>query len=302
MNRVDRLTAILLMLQEQPRTSDEIARRFEVSKRTVLRDVQALSEMGVPVIAREGSGGGYSLPEDYRTPPLPLSTHEIFLLLLALGSLNALADAPFAGTRASLMGKLAAALPAAQQAEARALLDTVMLETPTRAERAPHLDGLIQTLREGHWVRVRYRSASRVSDKLLYPRALHEEGGLWYLTAYAAGDEEDRRYRVDRIDSLTPAPLDVSPPPPVDYHDPAHPLVRATLTARGLALAEGIPDLARHLHEGQLSFRCPPSELAYYSRLLAGFGAEACAHEPPELRQRLAALGRALLNSNDAER
>jgi len=57
MNRVDRLTAILLLLQERPRTSEEIARRFEVSKRTVLRDVQALSEMGVPVIARDGAGG-----------------------------------------------------------------------------------------------------------------------------------------------------------------------------------------------------------------------------------------------------
>jgi predicted DNA-binding transcriptional regulator YafY len=301
-NRVDRLTAILLMLQERPRTSDEIARRFEISKRTVLRDVQALSEMGVPVIAREGSGGGYSLPENYRTPPLPLTTHEIFLLLLALGSLNALADAPFAGARASLMGKLAAALPAAQQAEARALLDAVTLDTPTRAERASHFDGLIQALREGTWVRVRYRSATRASDKLLYPRALHEEGGLWYLTAYAACDEEDRRYRVDRIDSLTLATLDHRPPPPVDYHAPAHPLVRVTLTARGVALAEGIADLARHLRDGHLSFRCPPSELAYYSRLLAGFGAEACVHEPAELRQRLAVLGRELLNSNDAER
>ena len=103
MNRVDRLTAILLLLQERPRTSEEIARRFEVSKRTVLRDVQALSEMGVPVIARDGAGGGYSLPDDYHTPPLPLSAHEIFLLLLALGSLNALSDAPYAGARASLM-------------------------------------------------------------------------------------------------------------------------------------------------------------------------------------------------------
>ena len=74
MNKVERLTATLLLLQARPHTSVEIAGRFEVSKRTVLRDVQALCEMGVPVVAREGAGGGYSLPEDYGLAPLPLST------------------------------------------------------------------------------------------------------------------------------------------------------------------------------------------------------------------------------------
>ncbi|MGH9762037.1 MAG: helix-turn-helix transcriptional regulator [Blastocatellia bacterium] len=57
MNRMERLTAILLLLQDKPRTSDDIAGRFEVSKRTVLRDMQALSEMGMPIIARDGARG-----------------------------------------------------------------------------------------------------------------------------------------------------------------------------------------------------------------------------------------------------
>lgn len=56
MNRVERLAGILLLLQEQPQTAGQIARRFEISRRTVMRDIQALCEMGVPVIAREGPG------------------------------------------------------------------------------------------------------------------------------------------------------------------------------------------------------------------------------------------------------
>jgi predicted DNA-binding transcriptional regulator YafY len=78
MNRVERLTATLLLLQEKPRTAAEIAAAFEISRRTVLRDIQALSEMGVPVIAREGPGGGYWLPESYSLDPLALSTNESF--------------------------------------------------------------------------------------------------------------------------------------------------------------------------------------------------------------------------------
>ncbi|MBC8074651.1 MAG: HTH domain-containing protein, partial [Chloroflexales bacterium] len=54
MNRVERLTGIVLLLQERPRTAEQIAAHFAVSRRTVLRDVQALCEIGVPLIAREG--------------------------------------------------------------------------------------------------------------------------------------------------------------------------------------------------------------------------------------------------------
>src|SRR5438128_2019794 len=73
MNRMERLTAIVLTIRERQRTCEEIASYFEVSKRTILRDVQALCEMGVPVIATGGPGGGYSLPGDYTFSPLPLT-------------------------------------------------------------------------------------------------------------------------------------------------------------------------------------------------------------------------------------
>src|SRR5512143_3452133 len=122
MNRIERLAAILLLLQERPHTSEEIARRFEVSRRTVLRDVQALSEMGVPVIAREGPGGGYSLPADYHTGPLPLTGSEAFLLLLALSAIEHLSDLPFREERATLMAKLRALLPGGTLPGAEGLL------------------------------------------------------------------------------------------------------------------------------------------------------------------------------------
>src|SRR5918996_482286 len=96
MNRVDRLTAIILLLQDRPRTCGEIAAHFEVSRRTILRDVQALCEMGVPVISQDGLHGGYSLPPEFHVRPLPLNTKEAILLLLALGALEELSASPFA--------------------------------------------------------------------------------------------------------------------------------------------------------------------------------------------------------------
>ena len=69
MNRIDRLTGILLLLQRRPRTAEEIARRFEVSKRTVVRDMWALRDIGVPIFAQDGAKGGYSLPRDIASRP-----------------------------------------------------------------------------------------------------------------------------------------------------------------------------------------------------------------------------------------
>src|SRR5579862_5151567 len=111
MNKTERLTAEILLLQERKRGSEELAELLEVSKRTIIRDIQALCEMGVPVIARDGVAGGYSLPDEYSIQPLQLTWKEMLLLMLALGGLSKLADAPFSAERNSLLAKVQALLP-----------------------------------------------------------------------------------------------------------------------------------------------------------------------------------------------
>src|SRR5258708_35472458 len=106
MNRVDRLTAILLLLQGGKRTAGEISHHFEVSRRTIQRDIQALCEMGIPIAADLGASGGYTLPPDYSLPPLALTLHEALLLRLALSSLLQLSEAPFKQKRESLLAKV----------------------------------------------------------------------------------------------------------------------------------------------------------------------------------------------------
>src|SRR5688572_1765255 len=198
MNRVDRLTAILMLLQDRPRTSEEIARHFEVSKRTILRDVQALSEMGVPLISREGAGGGYSLPEDYWLAPLPLTSREAFLLLLALSTVSRHAEIPFTEAYRSLIAKLRALMPSSLP-DVDALLAVVEVDVPEREQRAPFLDALIEAAQTMHWVRVVYESTERRSIQHLFPLSVRAEGGLWYCRAYSMERGEERTYRVDRI-------------------------------------------------------------------------------------------------------
>jgi predicted DNA-binding transcriptional regulator YafY len=304
MNRIDRLTGILLLLQEQPRTSEEIARHFEVSRRTVLRDVQALCEIGVPIVAREGAGGGYSLPDSYAATPLPLTAREAFLLLLALSAITRLGDAPFAEERASLAAKLRATLPAPQLADAEDLLAAVAVELPQRLRPAPFLDALVAAARDKRWVRVTYQSAERRSTQHLLPRQVFTQNGLWYCRALAHERGEERTYRVDRIAALDPlgadfAPIDAPAPPP--YHHEAHPEVVVALTPRGAAYVEGEPHIGALVERGsdgagRLTFRCPPAELAWFARYFASLGADADVRSPPDLRERIRRIGEQIVD------
>ncbi len=300
MNRLERLTGILLLLQERPRTSDEIARHYEVSKRTVLRDVQALSEMGVPIIAREGVGGGYSLPDDFKLAPMPLTTHEVFLLLFALRTSDGLAGTPFSGARATLAAKLRAALPPSPQAEADQLLGAITPARRVTAKEIPFLEPLLQAVSARRWLRITYHSVRRTSTQIVFPQRVEVEDGLWLLEAYSREHEEYRRYRIDRLQTVEPLPdWTEVPPAPIPYDHDDHPVVRANVTRRGVAWLDGQADLADHLTiwpdgTARLEFRCPPSELDYYARLLAPIVEGVEVTEPAELRERLLVIGQEL--------
>ena len=303
MNRVERLAAILLLLQERPHTSDEIARRFEVSRRTILRDVQGLSEMGVPVIAREGPGGGYSLDGDYRTEPLPLTRNEAFLLLLALDAVQRLSDLPFKREMTSLATKLRALLPQGELTGAQGLLSNIGLEVPTRQQRAPFLETLLQAAQSGTWLHVVYRSAERTSTQHLLPKQIYAQNGFWYCSAYAHERGETRTYRVDRIQSIQPPAADFTPAPipePLPYDHDSHPEIHARLTPRGADLVESDIHIGSSVQRipgrgAELRLRCPPSELDYYARYFSALGQEVEVLAPESLRARMCELGKILL-------
>ena len=305
MNRIERLVAILLLLQEKPYTSEQIARRFEISRRTVLRDVQALSEMGVPVIAREGPGGGYSLMEDYRIEPLPLTSNEAFLLLLALYGIEQLSDLPFRQELNSLTSKVRALLPQAELERAQDLLANVDVAGQEAGHRAPFLEALLRATDEEQWVQITYRSNERLSVQHVLPRRVYTQDGYWYCRAYSAERGEERTYRADRILGLEPPREDFVPPLPmagVPYDHPSHPQVVAHLTPRGVTLVESNRYLGRFIRHdpdqgGQLVFRCPPRELDWFAHYFAGLGAEIEVVKPPELRERLQELGQKLVGT-----
>lgn len=302
MNRMERLTGILLLLQNQAFTSEQIASHFEISRRTVLRDIQALCELGIPIVAVAGPGGGYSLADNYLLAPLPLNARETFLLLLALSVIARLPSRLFEAERNSLVMKLRALLP--EQNDLAPMLSKVEVEIPERQIDNPFLERLFQAMQTQSWVQVSYQSTERRSTQRLFPRRITTEGGYWYCRAYSAEHQQERTYRVDRIRDFAPVdeplqPMAIPASDALPYDHESHPLVTIRLTARGVALFESDPHLGHRIRRnadetGEVVFRCPPGELTYFARLLAGFGADAEVDGPPDLRERLLELGQTL--------
>ncbi len=294
MNRMDRLTAILLLLQGGKRTAGEIARRFEVSRRTILRDIDALCEMGIPIAAELGASGGYILPPDYSLPPLALTLHEALLLRLALSSLSQLSETPFKQERESLLAKVQTLLPRRERGDLDQLEQTLSLDVPSRPYPTPFLDHLLESARLQQWVAVTYRSENGVSQQTLLPMHVRAEAGLWYCEAYSSERGEMRVYRVDRFLDVraAPSPSHVEhPASPIVHVHPSFPEVRIHLTARGVLRLQREPHLASRLQqegeEGWLSVRLRPEEYDWLVRVLLSLGTDATVLAPVELRIRV---------------
>ena len=216
--RADRLVSILLWLQVRGLTSAaELARRLEVSERTILRDMDALTTAGIPVSAVRGRNGGWMLPEEYRTTPRWLSADEVGALsiLSPAATLEALGIDEEAR---SAWLKLQAALPPPQRAQADLLRERIHVDSgawrPT-GERFDWLTLVHHSVQEGKMLWMRYaRSDGTVSERVVAPLGLVAKGSTWYLVGMV--DAQLRTYRVSRIEAAAIRAEDVQRPPGFD--------------------------------------------------------------------------------------
>ena len=200
--RAARLLSLLLLLQVHGRqTATELAARLGVSVRSVYRDVAALAEAGVPVVADRGPAGGYRLREGYRSK-LPLTEEEAEALLLGA---SPAADLGLGAFLAAGRLKLLAALPAELRERAARAEQLFYVDAPewfSRREDLPSLTELAGAVWEDRRVGVEYRDRrGKVVERVLDPLGLVLKAGRWYLVARA--DEEARIYRGSRIQRLT---------------------------------------------------------------------------------------------------
>jgi predicted DNA-binding transcriptional regulator YafY len=202
--RADRLLAIMLLLQRGGRmTAGDLAKRLEVSVRTIYRDLEALGAAGVPVYAEPGRNGGIRLLESYTTDLSGLSLAEAELVPL-LGLSDAFAGIALGSSLRRTETKLLMALPDDQRVraeQARRRIHVDLSRWWDHAEAVPYLPALVEAVFGGRRLRLRYKRGEDASvvQRTLDPLGLVVQGGTWYLVARAPSSEQPRIYRVSRI-------------------------------------------------------------------------------------------------------
>jgi predicted DNA-binding transcriptional regulator YafY len=202
MNRTDRLYAIveeLRMVAPRRRSARELAARFEVSTRTIERDLDALLQAGVPIYADSGRLGGYTLDKAMTLPPLNFTAVEAVAVAVALGQST---DAPFAQAARSAIQKIVTAMSAHDVDAARELANRVRLLEPAERDEAPSIPSILQeAIIHRRVLRLAYVDKSgTISEREVEPVLFAKVRGVhWYLMAHCRLRQAARVFRVDRI-------------------------------------------------------------------------------------------------------
>jgi predicted DNA-binding transcriptional regulator YafY len=201
-NRTDRLYALVEELRAvapRPRSARWLAGRFEVSARTVERDISALQQSGVPIYAEPGRTGGYCLDKARTLPPVNLTPGEAVAMALAL---RGLAGTPFRAEAGTALRKLVAAMQGDDVAAAHELAGRIHLFGGTRSGRTPS-GGTSGALSAGRVLRIRYGDRFGADTlREIEPLGYVVGAEHWYLMAWCRLRGAVRAFRTDRISSV----------------------------------------------------------------------------------------------------
>jgi predicted DNA-binding transcriptional regulator YafY len=306
--RASRLLSMLIMLQLRGRlTAQALADEFEVSLRTIYRDVDELSAAGVPVYADRGPGGGFALLDGYRTRLTGLTASEAETLLLT-GLPGPAADLGLAEPSAAARLKLLAALPPAAGQDAARIGARFHLDPFDWFRRVPppaNLPAIAQAVWGQRCLSIRYESWRATVRRRIEPLGLVLKAGSWYLVARA--DAGIRTYKVAKISELASREETFAYPAGFDLASHWRNELKRfeaslrTGTARLRVSEAALPrldQLGADIAEAVLAVPAdvaswreavvPIESIGHAARLLLGFADTIEVLEPPELRDEIA--------------
>ena len=204
MNRLDRLSAILIQLQSKKVVkAQEIADRFNISLRTVYRDINSLEEGGIPIIGE--AGVGYSIMEGYRLPPVMFTKEEATSFLMAEKVLDKYTDSYNANMFKSALYKIKAVLRSDEKDFITSIDDNILVLNNTRrqesANDAASLHKILTAVDEKKVLAISYTSiyANETTQRCIEPVGVFLQNTHWYLIAWCRLRIDYRNFKVDRI-------------------------------------------------------------------------------------------------------
>ena len=208
MRRSERLHALSEMLRRSGArgvSAERLAREFEVSVRTIKRDLDALENSGAPIWSRPGPGGGYGLAKGASLPPVTLSPAQAVALMAAV---SAAPDAPYSDLAAAGIRKIMDVLDPRTRAQANELAHRIWVNALPSSSRAVR-SALEEAMSEQRVIRIRYTSRDgTTTTRDVEPVLFASTSGRWYLVGWCRLRDAMRWFTVSRIEraSVTKIP------------------------------------------------------------------------------------------------
>ncbi|XEC96358.1 helix-turn-helix transcriptional regulator [Paenibacillus tarimensis] len=301
MSKSKRLLELMMTVNRKRKfTVKELALEFGVSTRTMLRDLQELSELGVPLYSEVGPHGGYQVLKERILPPIAFSEEEAVAMFFAVYALRHYSSLPFEAESASALDKFYLHMSGDVRDRIDQMKNRVDFVTPTRQRESPYLSILLEAAVHQKVLLVGYESQQGKADRKIQPVGIYANNGLWFCPAYCFHRQDFRIFRCDRIHS---AAYDADGTEPMElrhvhlgnkesfFHtekEPAGAGLYAELTPKGVQMCEAVLWLGSYLKiredgSGRLEGPLPPSDLAFYARFFIGLANEATVKHPREL-------------------
>ena len=312
MSKSKRLMELMMTVNRMRKfTVKELANQFDVSSRTILRDLQELSELGVPLYSEVGPHGGYQVLKERILPPIAFTEEEAVAMFFASHSLRHYPSLPFETESSSALNKFYYYMPGDVRDRIDQMKNRVDFFAPTRHKESQHLSLLLEAAIFQQVIRMQYDSREGESCRLIQPVGIYASNGFWYCPAYCFLREDFRLFRCDRMDEVeieeNASPLD---------HRHIHlgnwesftkqqrkdVLFHVELTKIGVQRCEAElwPTHAPRIHlhpdgSGWMEQEVPESEISYFAHFFLSLGKEATVIKPQALIEQMKQILRDVL-------
>lgn len=194
--KIDRLIGIITILLRQDKiTAPELARRFEVSRRTINRDIEAICQSGIPLVTTQGRGGGISIAEGYKISSTLLTAEERQAVFAGLQGIDSISSSPISTALRERLSARSGCVPCEDTF-------TIDLASHYRLSLTQKMEPIKKAVRERRLLVFQYLSAKGEQRRVIEPYRLVFQWSAWYVWGYCKTREDFRMFKLNRLWNL----------------------------------------------------------------------------------------------------
>lgn len=302
--KIDRLIGILsILLQQEKVTAPYLAEKFEVSRRTIIRDVEALCKAGIPIVTAQGREGGISIMDGYRVDRTLLTSREMQSILTGLKSLDSVSGS---NKYQQLMDKLSVKQGLILAADSHIAID---LSSFYKEALAPKIELILSAAEERRLIGFDYVSPRGEGRRKIEPYVLIFQWSSWYVWGFCLDRKDYRLFKLHRMTRLCETGETFSPRDYPPYDPSPEKVFPAAIQATALfepsmkwrLMEEYGPESFEEAGNGRLLFTCGFTDVESLFGWLLSFGPTVELLEPEELRPRFRELVRDIIKKYNGD-